>query len=260
VARAEVLPIPTTESPDRLRQMLGSHGAWFYRYSFSNGVETEPPDPVTEAVHDTRARLIFPVLDRMVGDRWPETECVDLACHEGWFSMQLAARGASKVIGLDIRGEHVKKAKAIADVAGLPGVSFEEQDVFSIVPTELGSFDVTLCLGLLYHVDNPVGALRMARALTRGVCVVETQVARPAPALECLWGSGAARSGPGIALVHADDIHVQQGHDVALVPTLDALLDMLDAVGFRDVTVAQPPPDAFPQFTDGDRVVVFASA
>ena len=31
-------------------------------------------------------------------------------------------------------------------------------------------------LGLLYHVENPVGALRLARALTRRACVIETQV------------------------------------------------------------------------------------
>jgi len=105
-----------------------------------------------------------------------------------------------------------------------------------------------------------VGALRIARALTRGVCVVETQVARAAPPLECLWGSGAPRSGPGVAVVRSDDLHVQGGHDVSLVPTLDALLDILTAVGFGGVTVAEPPPDAFAQFTDGDRVVVFASA
>jgi tRNA (mo5U34)-methyltransferase len=260
VARGDVLPIPTSESPDRLQQMLAPHGRWFYRYSFSNGVETEPPDPVTQAVHDARARLIFPVLDGIVADRWSSTECVDLACHEGWFSMQLAARGASRVVGLDIRPEHIKKANAIRDIAGLSNVTFEEADLFSLNGSELGSFNVTLFLGLLYHLDNPVGALRIARSLTRDVCVIETQVARPAPHLDCLWGSGAPRTGPAVAAVASDPVHGQAGHGVALVPTLDALLEILTAVGFREAHVVDAPAGEFPQFAEKDRVVVFASA
>jgi hypothetical protein len=254
----EVLPIPTDEVPERLTETLASYGTWFYRFAFSNGVETDPPDPVTQAVHDTRARLIFPRLDALVGDDWASTECVDLACHEGWFSMQLAARGASKVVGLDVRGEHIKRANVIKDIAGLTNLTFDQRDLFTLDPGQAGTFDVTLCLGLLYHLDNPVGALRIVRALTRGVCVIETQVARPAARLECLWGSGEGRSGSGVAVVRSDEHHVQSGHEVVLVPTLDALMDILDAVGFSRVEVVPAPADAFPQFIDGDRVVIFA--
>ena len=31
-------------------------------------------------------------------------------------------------------------------------------------------------LGLIYHLENPVGALRVAHALTRRICLVETQI------------------------------------------------------------------------------------
>lgn len=256
----EVLPLPTDEGPGALEQRLASHGRWFYRYSFANGVTNEPPDPVTQAIHEERARLVFPELDRIVGDRWDTTECLDVACHEGWFSMQLAARGAARVVGLDIRAEHVKKANVIRDITGLGNVTFEEADLFALDPAEFGPFDVTLLLGLLYHLDNPIGALRTARSLTSNVCVLETQVARPSARLECLWGSGEARSGPGIAVVPSDEVHVQGGRAVALVPTLDALLDLLAAVGFRDTGVVDVPSGGFPQFVDGDRVVVFAFA
>lgn len=257
MASGAVLPIPTDEAPRRLTERLRSHGAWFYRYVFSNGVETDPPDPVTEAVHDTRARLVFPLLDRLVAD-WATTECVDLACHEGWFSMQLAARGAKRVLGLDIRSEHIKKANVIKDIAGLPGVTFEQRDLYLLAPADLGAFDVTLFLGLLYHLDNPVGALRIVRSLTRGLCVIETQVARPTQDLECLWGSGGPRSGSGVAVVRSDPTHVQAEHEVVLVPTLDALFDILHAVGFRHVSLAVATPGEFAQFVDLDRVVVFA--
>jgi tRNA (mo5U34)-methyltransferase len=260
VFHGEVLPLPTDEAPSALEKRLTSHGGWFYRYSFVNGVSSDPPDPVTQAIHDQRARLVFPELDRIIGDRWGTTRCVDVACHEGWFSMQLAARSAARVVGFDIRAEHIKKANVIREISGLGNVTFDEADLFALDPTQIGSFDVTLFLGLLYHLDNPVGALRAARSLTTQVCVLETQVARPTPRLECLWGSGEARSGPGIAVVPSDDVHVQGGREVALVPTLEALLDLLTAVGFRDAKVLGVSGDGHPQFVDGDRVVVFAFA
>jgi tRNA (mo5U34)-methyltransferase len=258
VTVGEVLPLPTPESAAHVRQAITAAGDWFYRFAFSNGVETAPPDPTTQSVHDTRANLIFPLLDRLIGPTWAQMECVDLACHQGWFAAQLAARGAKSVLGLDLRSEHIHKADLVRRLMGADNLSFRQQDLFDVSQAEVGAFDVALFLGVLYHLDNPVGALRIARAACRSVCVIETQVARSSGPLDCLWGSGAARSGPGIAVVRSDDVHVGGGHDIVLVPTLEALLDMIHAAGFRSLAVSVADPDDFVQFVDLDRVVVFA--
>jgi hypothetical protein len=52
-------------------------------------------------------------------------------------------------------------------------------DVFNLHRERMGTFDVVLCLGLIYHLENPIGALRIARALTAAVCVVESQLVEP---------------------------------------------------------------------------------
>jgi tRNA (mo5U34)-methyltransferase len=39
----------------------------------------------------------------------------------------------------------------------------------------VGSFDVVLYLGVLYHMEDPLAALRRVRALTRGVAIIETE-------------------------------------------------------------------------------------
>ena len=51
-------------------------------------------------------------------------------------------------------------------------------DVFDSRPRGLGQFDVVLLLGLIYHVEDPTGAIRLARGCTRGVCAIETQLTR----------------------------------------------------------------------------------
>jgi tRNA (mo5U34)-methyltransferase len=40
--------------------------------------------------------------------------------------------------------------------------------------SDLGTFDVVIFAGVLYHLENPVGALRRLAALTREIAVVRT--------------------------------------------------------------------------------------
>lgn len=253
----EILPIPSTEPPRQLTKQLAGLGE-FYRYRFTNGVTTAGPDQVTQAVHDTRARMILPWLDQLIGSSWPETRCIDIACNQGWFAIQMALRGAQSVFGIDLRPEHVETARKVAELGGLDNVTFERGNVFEASPDTLGTFDITLFLGLLYHLDSPLEALRRARALTHGVCVIETQVARGGERLDCLWGSGPPRSGPGIAVLPSDEHHVESGHDVVLVPSEDALMEIVYAVGFQHVSVVGAPRDSFDQFVNRDRLILLA--
>lgn len=232
---------------------------WFYHFKFENGTSTVSADPLIDEIHQVRADLVFPWLDCVVGPAWPRLSCLDIGCHEGWWSAQLAVRGARRVLGIDPRPGHIERAEKIRRIAGMGNLAFQtgnlyDQDAFTGAP-----YDITLFIGLLYHLDNPVWALEKARALTRGICVVETQVARPVPKLECLWGSDTRlKHGPGIALVRSDEAHVEGERPLSLVPTLEALYEILYNVGFHRVLTAVPAPGMYSQYRDYDRVVVFA--
>jgi tRNA (mo5U34)-methyltransferase len=99
-----------------------------------------------------------------------------------------------------------------------------EVDVMDLDPSRLGTFDVVLFLGVLYHMRDPLGALERAAAMTGGLLVVETEVGmlmhrRPAAAFY-----------PGDEL--AGD------HTNWWAPNPTAVLGMLRAVGFSNVEVA----------------------
>ena len=130
--------------------------------------------------------------------------------------------------------------------------------MYRIKPEQHGTSELKLLLGIPYRLDNPLEALRIMRSLTRSLCVVESQVARPGPELECLWGSGIPRKGPGMAAVRSDEGHVEQGKPVVLVPTLNAIYEMLCAVGFDRLYLSLPPRSAHEQYSNLNRVVVFA--
>ncbi len=254
-----VRDIPTELERKRVEAALAAHDDWFYEFSFANGASTGLDDPFIAATHETRANLVFPVLDERFEGRWRDVRCLDMACHQGWFAIQTALRGAGEVRGVDVRAEHVERAHLVAELADLDNATFERGNLFDLHPDRIGTFDLTLFLGILYHLEDPVGALKKARALTRELCVIETQVARPTPAMTYMWGPDPnPRTGSAIALGRVDELHAAEGGAVVLVPTLEALYDLLYAVGFADVSRAQPAAGAQAQYAMGERVVLFA--
>lgn len=248
---ASSIPLPRVETEDAQLD-----GEWFYRFEFEDGTVTECP-PELDEFHVARAQLVLPELDRFAAGKWPDLRCIDIASHEAWFGLQLAARGANEVLAVEVDPARAQRARSMVRRTAFEQVTVRECDLFELSPDADGQFDVVLFLGILYHLSDPVGALQLARSLTRGVCVVETQVARPVPPLDCLWGTVAPREGSAIAVVPADEGHAV-GVPVALVPTLAALVDLLHAVGFNELVQAVATPDLHEQYRDEDRVVVFA--
>jgi hypothetical protein len=254
------IPIPSDRTREEVQAALDRHQDWFYDFRFENGAEATVKSELVRAIRDTKPNLIFPHLDHLFSERWGEIECLDMACHQGWFSVQTALRGAGRVHGVDVREEHVARASLISDLGRLTNTSFEQRNLFELDPERDGRYDLTLFLGILYHLDDPVASLRLAHAMTKELCVIETQVARAAPELEYVWGSDVSiRQGYPIAVGRVGPRHVAEGTEMTLVPTLKALYYILYAVGFKRLQLAIPPFTAYEQFTNFDRVVVFAA-
>ncbi|BAU26517.1 methyltransferase family protein [Aneurinibacillus soli] len=254
-----VYAIPTTYESTKTKEYLSQYKDWFYVFTFSNDVATSVSDELIDRIHQTRADLIFPFLDELFQDRWDEITCMDIACNQGWFSTQLAVRGAKKVIGFDTRDEHLEMANVVKEIGGLNNITYVNQDLFELDESVAGQYDLTLFLGILYHLENPMGALRKVRSVTKNFCVIETQVARTSPELEILNGSDTTpKKGAGIGVFSADENHVQHGMSVVIVPTLPALYQMLYAAGFKRLYLSVPPGAMYEQYADFDRVVIFA--
>jgi SAM-dependent methyltransferase len=248
-------------SRECLENILGVRQGWFYDFEFSNGGRTRGPDELTRIIHQSRAGLIFPYLDNLYGDQWTEIECLDVACHQGWFAVQVALRGAKKVHGIDIREQHVEMGNLIKTLGNISNLTLEKGNLFEIGGDGRPRYDLTFFLGVLYHLSNPLEALKHVRSVTRRLCVVESQVARPCGELQSLWGSDERlRSGPGIVILESDEQHAASEESVVLVPTLNGLYRLLYAAGFDRLYLAVPSPATYRQFADFDRIVVFAHA
>ncbi len=96
------------------------------------------------------------------------SNAVDAGCGVGFFSQTLAECGL-QVCGFDARAENVAEARR-----RFPGIPFEQADIENREISELGQFDFVLCFGLLYHLENPLRAIRNLRALTEKCLLLES--------------------------------------------------------------------------------------
>lgn len=241
-----------------LRQAIDRRD-WFYRFELPDGSTTRSYLPESaRQVHETRLHMVRQVLEPLLGQQ-PGLSALDLASHQGWFSLQVAAMGCSPVTGLEPRPAHVADARLMAGAMGAGNVRFVESDIQHIDQSGVEPADVVLMLGLLYHLENPVAAIRTARAYCRRVCLIETQVG---PHLSGMldWGSHEfVRPIQGCFTVidETDETHGNEAstEGICLAPSAETLVWIMRKVGFVDVALITPPDDGYEQHRHGKRVL-----
>jgi SAM-dependent methyltransferase len=238
---------------------------WFYEFRLPGGKMTNCYlSDEMKSIHRIREKMLLDYLDQRVGSRWKELSCLDIGCHEGYFSLLLAKKGCRKVVGVDARPEHIESANLMRDLYGLKNVTFRQGDLFELNTAELGKFDIVLLFGALYHVSDILGALRITRMLTKELCVIETQIAPEMPA-ELEWGTkdNLKRIEGCLAIVDESE-ELSSGNmeaainSVSLVPSRKALLFLIKQIGFRTVEVIPADPFAHEQQKRGMRLMIAA--
>ena len=251
-----------------LEQELAAPPRWMYHWELGHGLEAPLLGPTLPPIHETRAEMMEPAVRQALGAAGSEARALDIACNEGWFAHKLLEWGAAHVVGVDIREQNIRRAVLVRDHLGVPADRLDliVGSAYDLQPAELGTFDVVLCIGLIYHLENPIGALRASRALCRGLCVVETQVTRHNAPIVHGWGrpdeyeitegSWAAKYEPD---QDANPL-ASFGGIVSLIPNIAALDDAMHAAGFASVQLLAVAPHHERQYVTGDRAVVTGSA
>jgi len=233
---------------------------WFYPFQLPDGRTTPTYDGGRlNLVHSTRLTMLNQVLDHQFGPDLSQRTAVDLACHQGYFASQLAQRGCN-VLGIDAREQHVSDANAIAEALELSQMRAVQSDVHDVSVEQYGQFDIVLMLGLIYHLENPVGAIRVAHALTRKVCLIETQVV-PNLSGNVDWGNYRfvrPLKGSFGVIDETDETHGPEASTmgICLAPSTEVLIWIMHKVGFDRVALLQPPADGYEQHLYGKRVMV----
>jgi SAM-dependent methyltransferase len=140
---------------------------------------------------------------------------LDVGCGIGDFSKFLADLNF-RVLGLDGRQENVEEARRRN-----PGIAFEVVDAEDLPVSRLGKFDLVLCFGLLYHLENPFRVIRHLHAVTSQLLLIETMRVPGAHATMALLDEGVVED--------------QGLNYVAFYPSESCLIKMLYRAGFPRV-------------------------
>jgi tRNA (mo5U34)-methyltransferase len=151
------------------RPEIARLGPWFHNLHLPDGTETAPDHPLGD----------FP------GFKWNELSAalpadlagwrvLDIGCNAGYYSIELARRGA-KVLGVDHDPHYLSQAAWARSQFGLDEGQLElsELGVYDLAGID-GQFDLVLFMGVLYHLRYPLLALDLVTEHVGGLLVFQT--------------------------------------------------------------------------------------
>lgn len=155
-----------------------SLGPWFHNLHLPDGSQTAPDHWLGDFPR-YKWRAIAPYLPRDLTG-W---SAVDIGCNGGYYSVELAQRGAD-VLAIDIDEHYLDQARWAVNAFGLKDrVTVRKMEVY-----ELGhisqSFDLVLFMGVFYHLRYPLLALDVLAAKTARLLVFQTLTSPEVPVFE----------------------------------------------------------------------------
>ena len=171
VTRTEAGPA-STESSDTtaaLREQIEQLSPWFHNLHLPGGTQT-CPDHWLGDFPSFKWRQIENHLPRDLAG-WT---CLDIGCNAGFYSFELARRGAT-VLGIDVDPHYLRQARWAAGQTGLAdSVRFEQMQVYDLARGNPEGFDLVLFMGVLYHLRYPMLGLDIVAQKVRRLMVFQT--------------------------------------------------------------------------------------
>jgi FkbM family methyltransferase len=148
---------------------------------------------------------------------------LDAGCGIGFFS------GLLRECGLSVRAFDGRQGNVDEAILRHPEIAFGQGDIEDSSIVGLGKYDLVLCFGLLYHLENPLRAIRHLRALTGKVLLLESM---------CI-----ASEDPYMLLREEPRNETQSLTDLAFYASEGCIVKMLYRSGFNAVYRLAPLPD-----------------
>ncbi len=153
---------------DEVGERIAALAPWFHNLHLPSGHETAPDHPLGDFPAFKWAQIAPHVPADLTGRR-----ALDIGCNAGFYSFQLAARGA-EVLAIDMDEHYLEQARWAAGQLDPDGrVDFRRMQVYDLADVD-ERFDVVLFLGVLYHLRYPLLALDLVAERTGGTLILQT--------------------------------------------------------------------------------------
>jgi tRNA (mo5U34)-methyltransferase len=142
---------------DQIKKQIESLPHWHHQIELSPGIVT-PGAQNSRLILDSLNSLGLPLNCRGM-------RVLDLGARDGFFSFEMEKRGA-EVLAVDYALPTITGFSIAADILN-SRVPYKVDNIYSLTTEQYGKFDIILCLGLIYHLRNPMLALDIIRSLCK---------------------------------------------------------------------------------------------
>jgi tRNA (mo5U34)-methyltransferase len=149
---------------------------WFHRIDLGGGLYTKTESVMGEPVDHPAGP--WETIQKCIPEDLSGKSVLDVGCNAGFYAIEAKRRGAARVLGVDGQRQHVRQAVFVRKALGLD-IEYRRMNVYELNRRTVGEFDITLALGLLYHLKHLVLALENLYEVTRELLVVETAIMPP---------------------------------------------------------------------------------
>jgi SAM-dependent methyltransferase len=217
---------------DSLRSRVERFTRWHYEFDLGHGVRTPIASAGHANRHKQRKEYFFTPLVKLCGGTLAGRRVLDLGCNAGYWSLAAIEAGADFVLGIDGRQMHIDQANLVFEAKGVDPsrYRFDLGDIFALDLHD-ETFDIVLCLGLLYHVSKPFELMERMSRWNTDLLVIDTT-------LETDVAGAYFR----IAQQNLDDPRAALDRPVALHPTWRAVVRLAEQYGYACAVLR-------PQFT-----------
>lgn len=118
------------------------------------------------------------VKDAMATVDFKDKRVLDIGCRDGLFSFEAEKAGAKEVIGID---SMISKGAVELLIPHFNSkVKMIEMSLYDLTPEKLGTFDIIIYPGVLYHLRYPFTSLKIIRDMLKpgGKLILETAIMR----------------------------------------------------------------------------------
>jgi len=230
----------------QLRERVQELAPFHHAVELPHGVNTYVPDKARRGVERTRIDSImrhgWPQLLQACGGSLKGKRVLDIACNCGGFTVEAVKAGAAYALGVDIVDKYLDQANFIRDALGYDNLEFRNVDVYDLSAETVGSFDVVLCFGILYHLEDPIRGMKAMSNLASHAMLVDTALLRPKYGSrfirdKSLWKMDVV----GVGEAQSETTNLwRQGRSCQFAPTERAVTNMLSFLGFDQVDLLPP--------------------
>ena len=213
---------------DEIKRRIASFPRWHYEFDLKGHVT-----PVFSKAHvrrrHERRRYFFDPLVQLFGGSFEGKRVLDLGCNAGFWSLCAIEAGCDFVLGIDGRQMYIDQANYVFEVKEVERdrYHFAVANIFDLNLADFGSFDIVLCLGLLYHVSKPMDLMEKMAEVNSDIVVVDTLLS--------------SSRGSYLELLHEplEEPLTAVDYELVMYPTRQAVIDMARQFGYS-VVVLKP--------------------